>query len=59
MIALLLLILSLVSISEGLFGMGRMQSVGVAGRLLCNGMPTPGIRVKLYDSEICESLQVC
>ncbi|RCN45332.1 Transthyretin-like family protein [Ancylostoma caninum] len=31
---------------------GRKQSVGVSGRLTCNGIPAQGIKVKLYDTEI-------
>ncbi|KAL6736210.1 hypothetical protein Aduo_006590 [Ancylostoma duodenale] len=31
---------------------GRKQSVGVSGKLTCNGIPAQGIKVKLYDDEI-------
>ncbi|KHJ93719.1 Transthyretin-like family protein [Oesophagostomum dentatum] len=35
-----------------LLGMGREQSVAVTGRLMCNGMPASGVKVKLYDKEM-------
>ncbi|RCN35783.1 Transthyretin-like family protein [Ancylostoma caninum] len=35
-----------------IFGIGRRQSVAVAGRLLCNGILVPGVKVKLYEKEI-------
>ncbi|EYC11811.1 hypothetical protein Y032_0049g1786 [Ancylostoma ceylanicum] len=36
-----------------LFGfIGREQSVAVTGRLICNGVPASGVRVKLYDKEL-------
>ncbi|KAK6738132.1 hypothetical protein RB195_020317 [Necator americanus] len=36
----------------GLLGIGREQSVAVTGRLICNGMPASGVKVKLYDKEL-------
>lgn len=36
-----------------LFGTGRKQSVAVAGHLVCDGKPASGVKVKLYDKEMC------
>ncbi|KAK6738130.1 hypothetical protein RB195_020315 [Necator americanus] len=48
---LLLLVLSLACSSTALLGIGQTQSVAVAGRLICNGMPAAGVKVKLYEKE--------
>uniref|UniRef100_A0AC35TZV4 Transthyretin-like family protein n=1 Tax=Rhabditophanes sp. KR3021 TaxID=114890 RepID=A0AC35TZV4_9BILA len=32
-------------------GIGRKQTVGVKGKLLCSGKPASGILVKLYDDD--------
>ncbi|PAV63965.1 hypothetical protein WR25_18794 [Diploscapter pachys] len=39
--------------SFALFGfIGRQQSVAVTGRLICNGYPAGGVKVKLYEKEV-------
>lgn len=47
----LILLLSLVSSSLALLGIGRTQSVAVTGRLICNGQPASNVKVKLYEKE--------
>ncbi|ETN85047.1 Transthyretin-like family protein [Necator americanus] len=47
----ILILLSLVSSSLALLGIGRTQSVAVSGRLICNGRPAAGVKVKLYEKE--------
>ncbi|XGW10258.1 hypothetical protein V3C99_012052 [Haemonchus contortus] len=32
-------------------GLGRTQSSGVRGRLICDGKPAAGVTVKLYDDD--------
>ncbi|KAL6736097.1 hypothetical protein Aduo_006487 [Ancylostoma duodenale] len=44
--------LLLVPSCAALLGIGREQSVAVTGRLICNGVPASGIKVKLYDKEL-------
>ncbi|CAD6196066.1 unnamed protein product [Caenorhabditis auriculariae] len=48
---LLLISASLAPISEALLGVGRTQSVAVSGRLICNGQPASGVKLKLYEKE--------
>uniref|UniRef100_A0AC34F5I7 Transthyretin-like protein 5 n=1 Tax=Panagrolaimus sp. ES5 TaxID=591445 RepID=A0AC34F5I7_9BILA len=33
------------------FGVGRTQSAGARGQLLCNGRPAGNVKVKLYDDD--------
>uniref|UniRef100_A0A914YA81 Transthyretin-like protein 5 n=1 Tax=Panagrolaimus superbus TaxID=310955 RepID=A0A914YA81_9BILA len=33
------------------FGLGRTQSAGVKGQLVCDGKPATGVKVKLYDDD--------
>ncbi|CAJ0605727.1 unnamed protein product [Cylicocyclus nassatus] len=48
-----LLLLSLVGSSFALLGiLGSTQSVEVTGRLMCNGRPASGIKIKLYEKEL-------
>ncbi|EPB75001.1 Transthyretin-like family protein [Ancylostoma ceylanicum] len=47
----LIILLSLVGSSLALLGIGRTQSVAVSGRLICNGRPAAGVKVKLYEKE--------
>ncbi|KIH62083.1 Transthyretin-like family protein [Ancylostoma duodenale] len=51
----ILLLLAAVSLPYcfAIFGIGSRQSVAVAGRLLCNGITVPGVKVKLYEKEPC------
>nr|CDJ87829.1 unnamed protein product [Haemonchus contortus] len=44
--------LAFVPLTDGLFGIGRTQSVAVTGRLLCNGVPASNVKVKLYEKEL-------
>ncbi|KAK5985215.1 Transthyretin protein 5, partial [Trichostrongylus colubriformis] len=46
------LILALLPLCDGLFGLGRLQSVAVEGTLQCDGVPASKVKVKLYDKEI-------
>ncbi|KAL6737482.1 hypothetical protein Aduo_011121 [Ancylostoma duodenale] len=50
------ILLSLAAVSLpycfAIFGIGSRQSVAVAGRLLCNGITVPGVKVKLYEKEV-------
>jgi hypothetical protein len=32
-------------------GIGRQQSAGVKGQLVCDGKPAAGVKVKLYDDD--------
>ncbi|KHJ76653.1 hypothetical protein OESDEN_23727 [Oesophagostomum dentatum] len=32
-------------------GLGRTQSSGVKGKLICDGKPAAGVTVKLYDDD--------
>ncbi|CAJ0597906.1 unnamed protein product, partial [Cylicocyclus nassatus] len=34
-----------------IFGIGHKQTVGIVGKLLCNGKPAAGVKIKLYDKE--------
>nr|CDJ87828.1 unnamed protein product [Haemonchus contortus] len=45
-------ILILLPLCDGLFGIGRMQSVAVEGTLECNGEPARKVKVKLYDKGV-------
>uniref|UniRef100_A0A1I7UZA7 Transthyretin-like family protein n=1 Tax=Caenorhabditis tropicalis TaxID=1561998 RepID=A0A1I7UZA7_9PELO len=36
---------------NGLLGVGRLQSVSVSGRLICDGRPAAGVKVKMYEKE--------
>lgn len=44
-----LLILAVVAFAEGLPSLGTTQSAAVRGVLMCNGKPSVGTKVKLYD----------
>ncbi|CAB3397790.1 unnamed protein product [Caenorhabditis bovis] len=46
-----LLLLLTVPICSALLGIGRTQSVAVSGRLICNGQPAAGVKLKLYEKE--------
>ncbi|KAK5968857.1 TransThyretin family domain [Trichostrongylus colubriformis] len=49
----LCIVLLLVPSCVGLLGIiGRDQSVAVTGRLICDGRPASGVKVKLYDKEM-------
>ncbi|CAD6187941.1 unnamed protein product [Caenorhabditis auriculariae] len=47
----LFVFLALVGLSSGLNLIGRTQSAAVKGRLMCNGKPAAGIKVKLMESD--------
>lgn len=47
----LFLLFALVSTSYALLGVGRTQSVAVSGRVICNGQPASGVKLKLYEKE--------
>ncbi|KHN88828.1 Transthyretin-like protein 5 [Toxocara canis] len=49
----ILLLLSLVPFAFGAFGglVGRTQSAGATGILLCNGQPATDVLVKMYDDD--------
>ncbi|CAJ0601747.1 unnamed protein product [Cylicocyclus nassatus] len=49
---LLLVVAVLLNQTEGLFGIGRMQSVAVTGAVECNGSPMPGVGVKLSEKDL-------
>ncbi|EFP03352.1 CRE-TTR-20 protein [Caenorhabditis remanei] len=36
---------------QGLLGVGRLQSVAVSGRLICDGRPAAGVKIKMYEKE--------
>ncbi|KAL6727645.1 hypothetical protein Aduo_009504 [Ancylostoma duodenale] len=46
-----LLVLCTVVCSVSSLGLGRTQSSGVKGRLICDGKPAAGVTVKLYDDD--------
>ncbi|EPB76959.1 Transthyretin-like family protein [Ancylostoma ceylanicum] len=46
-----LLVLCSVVCSVSSLGLGRTQSSGVKGRLICDGKPAAGVTVKLYDDD--------
>ncbi|VDL73574.1 unnamed protein product [Nippostrongylus brasiliensis] len=48
----LCLLLVLLPVATGFWGIGRTQSVAVTGTLQCNGKPAANVKVKLYDREI-------
>ena len=45
------LLFALISSTSALLGIGRTQSVAVSGRLICNGQPASGVKLKLYEKE--------
>uniref|UniRef100_A0A0N5A6H1 Transthyretin-like family protein n=1 Tax=Parastrongyloides trichosuri TaxID=131310 RepID=A0A0N5A6H1_PARTI len=45
----IILILSIITLSQCLIG--RTQSAGVRGRLICDGKPASGVLVKLWDED--------
>ncbi|KIH52150.1 Transthyretin-like family protein, partial [Ancylostoma duodenale] len=47
----LLILLSFVASSLALLGIGSQQSVAVKGKLICDGKPAVGVKVKLYEKE--------
>ncbi|KAH7722597.1 transthyretin-like protein 1 precursor [Aphelenchoides avenae] len=48
----ILALLCVVGVSSALsLGLGRKQSAGVKGILLCDGKPARGVKVKLYDDD--------
>ncbi|KAK5965989.1 Transthyretin protein 5 [Trichostrongylus colubriformis] len=47
-----ILIFVLLPVCDGLFGLGRLQSVAVTGTLRCKGKPASSVSVKLFDKEI-------
>ncbi|RCN42743.1 Transthyretin-like family protein [Ancylostoma caninum] len=49
------ILLLLISSCYGLLWFNQMQSVGVKGKLVCNGKPAEGVKVKLYEKEICKN----
>ncbi|EPB67434.1 Transthyretin-like family protein [Ancylostoma ceylanicum] len=49
----ILILLSLVVSSLALLGFGTKQSVAVKGKLICDGKPAVGVKVKLYEKEAC------
>ena len=47
-----LAIIVLVNQAAGIsLGIGRQQSAGVKGQLVCDGKPVAGVKVKLYDDD--------
>ncbi|VDM81043.1 unnamed protein product [Strongylus vulgaris] len=48
----LILLISLLPKSYCFLGIGSKQSVAVTGRLICNGWPAVGVKVKLYEKEV-------
>ncbi|KJH43481.1 Transthyretin-like family protein [Dictyocaulus viviparus] len=46
-----LIIFCLLSHTVFSLGIGRTQSSGVKGRLICDGKPAVGVTVKLYDDD--------
>ncbi|KAK6740885.1 hypothetical protein RB195_009001 [Necator americanus] len=46
-----LFVLCAVICSVTSLGIGRTQSSGVKGRLICDGKPAAGVTVKLYDDD--------
>ncbi|PAV87601.1 hypothetical protein WR25_06807 [Diploscapter pachys] len=48
----LILLVSCISVCQAILGIGRQQSVSVSGRLICNGQPASGVKIKLYDVEV-------
>lgn len=37
--------------TTSVLALGRTQSVGVVGKLLCNDKPAAGVKIKLYDED--------
>ncbi|VDP10932.1 unnamed protein product [Heligmosomoides polygyrus] len=51
--SIVLVVITLPACVAALFGfIGREQSVAVSGRLICNGIPASGVKVKLYEKEL-------
>ncbi|EPB72025.1 Transthyretin-like family protein [Ancylostoma ceylanicum] len=48
-----IIFLLLTSSCYGVLWLGRRQAVGVKGKLLCDGKPAEGVKVKLYEKEPC------
>ncbi|CAJ0599883.1 unnamed protein product [Cylicocyclus nassatus] len=46
-----LLVLAAVVCVVSSLGIGRTQSSGVSGKLICDGKPAAGVTVKLYDDD--------
>lgn len=53
MLQVLFICLCILPSTFGAFGglIGRTQSAGVEGRLMCDGKPLGGVLVKLYDDD--------
>ena len=54
----IILLVSCISVCQAILGIGRQQSVAVSGRLICNGQPASGVKVKLYDVEVSKCLLI-
>ncbi|KAK6059836.1 Transthyretin-like family protein [Cooperia oncophora] len=46
------LLVTLLPLCHCLFGIGRLQSVAVKGKLVCNNIPASKVKVKLYEKEV-------
>ncbi|GMT18163.1 hypothetical protein PFISCL1PPCAC_9460 [Pristionchus fissidentatus] len=46
-----LVLFPLLALTVASLGIGRTQSSGVKGRLMCNDRPAIGVKVKLYDDD--------
>ncbi|KAK6036431.1 Transthyretin-like family protein [Cooperia oncophora] len=46
------LLVTLLPLCHCLFGIGRLQSVAVKGKLVCNNIPASKVKVKLYEKEL-------
>lgn len=56
--SIVLVVITLPACVAALFGfIGREQSVAVSGRLICNGIPASGVKVKLYEKELSKFYQ--
>ncbi|TKR71947.1 hypothetical protein L596_019475 [Steinernema carpocapsae] len=51
LIATVFLAASCVLVTEAVMGIGRTQSAGVRGTLMCNNKPAANVKVKLYDDD--------
>ncbi|EPB67435.1 Transthyretin-like family protein [Ancylostoma ceylanicum] len=47
----LVILFCLVASTSAFLGFGTKQSVAVSGRLICDGKPAAGVKVKLYEKE--------
>lgn len=45
------LLLAVVVATASAIGVGRTQSAAVRGRLICDGKPAVGVKVKLWDDD--------